>query len=537
MSTTNGGGEPSMEEILASIRNIIAQEPVDNEPSAAPTQSQGAGKSSAVEPATVASPNSSDPLSSSPSSSPQPLGQSFASRPSQTGSSGVGSKPATLSQSLSSSVGGTGPTGVKPGSAAPADDFSDVFEEPLGQVTPLAASPFSVKPTDKSVGPVSNTPADGPTLPKSGTGGSSGPTVIASQEPVQPVLPISAGAPESEIVPSPVLPEGNSGSIGTGGTGSGFDFGAFRARSTTSPDASAEAAPKPVSDLQPELDEPQEEESLEQTIAKLKAKTDQLQKAHSAEQLKGETPVSSSADSGKADEPGAPVVIAAMSGKPNEAESSAASEVKDEVAADIGSDNDESDAANAAGVDTPAANGAASLVNGLSQSNVGFLASQPRPLSTESGSISEVASETAAPVDTTDVAETVTAVDGTEADAEATKAEPAVLASMSSSAADTPATSLEPVAAPEATDATVSEPKETGLEAGLTAANIVVSNQGGSVKTLEDTVAELLRPLLREWLENNMPRIVENALRLEVADSVKKQLEITTRKPNGLDHK
>ena len=61
-----------------------------------------------------------------------------------------------------------------------------------------------------------------------------------------------------------------------------------------------------------------------------------------------------------------------------------------------------------------------------------------------------------------------------------------------------------------------------------------MSNDAGGIRTLEDTVADLLRPLLREWLENNMPRIVENALRIEVAESVKKQLDTSARKPNGL---
>jgi len=69
---------------------------------------------------------------------------------------------------------------------------------------------------------------------------------------------------------------------------------------------------------------------------------------------------------------------------------------------------------------------------------------------------------------------------------------------------------------------------------GLSAANVVVSGNGDTVRTLEDTVSELLRPLLREWLENNMPRIVEKALRLEMADSVKKQLAGSADKPNGL---
>jgi uncharacterized protein len=31
-------------------------------------------------------------------------------------------------------------------------------------------------------------------------------------------------------------------------------------------------------------------------------------------------------------------------------------------------------------------------------------------------------------------------------------------------------------------------------------------------RTLEDAVAEMLRPMLREWLDANMPRIVEKAM-------------------------
>jgi cell pole-organizing protein PopZ len=46
--------------------------------------------------------------------------------------------------------------------------------------------------------------------------------------------------------------------------------------------------------------------------------------------------------------------------------------------------------------------------------------------------------------------------------------------------------------------------------------------------TIEDTTADLLRPMLRQWLADNMPRMVEKALHIEVAESVK-----TGRKFNG----
>ncbi len=44
---------------------------------------------------------------------------------------------------------------------------------------------------------------------------------------------------------------------------------------------------------------------------------------------------------------------------------------------------------------------------------------------------------------------------------------------------------------------------------------------GVQPKTIEDMVAEMLRPMLHEWLEANLPRIVENALRIEVSQAMK----------------
>ncbi len=53
--------------------------------------------------------------------------------------------------------------------------------------------------------------------------------------------------------------------------------------------------------------------------------------------------------------------------------------------------------------------------------------------------------------------------------------------------------------------------------------SLVPHDHGGhntpAPRTMEDTVAELLRPMLKTWLAENMPRIVERALRKELADS------------------
>jgi cell pole-organizing protein PopZ len=37
---------------------------------------------------------------------------------------------------------------------------------------------------------------------------------------------------------------------------------------------------------------------------------------------------------------------------------------------------------------------------------------------------------------------------------------------------------------------------------------------------LDDRMASLLRPMLRQWLDANMPRIVEKALRVEMAGGI-----------------
>ena len=49
-------------------------------------------------------------------------------------------------------------------------------------------------------------------------------------------------------------------------------------------------------------------------------------------------------------------------------------------------------------------------------------------------------------------------------------------------------------------------------------ANSAPSTSAGQI---EDATAELLRPMLRQWLSENMPRMVEKALHIEVAESVR----------------
>jgi cell pole-organizing protein PopZ len=53
-----------------------------------------------------------------------------------------------------------------------------------------------------------------------------------------------------------------------------------------------------------------------------------------------------------------------------------------------------------------------------------------------------------------------------------------------------------------------------------------------ATRTLEDTVAELLRPMLRQWLDANMPRIVEKALRIELAQAPAKTTVVMKKPPS-----
>jgi uncharacterized protein len=53
-------------------------------------------------------------------------------------------------------------------------------------------------------------------------------------------------------------------------------------------------------------------------------------------------------------------------------------------------------------------------------------------------------------------------------------------------------------------------------------------SDSGAGAAIEDTTADLLRPMLRQWLSENMPRMVEKALSIELAESVK-----SNRKFNG----
>lgn len=65
-------------------------------------------------------------------------------------------------------------------------------------------------------------------------------------------------------------------------------------------------------------------------------------------------------------------------------------------------------------------------------------------------------------------------------------------------------------------------PEAASKSAGITAKS---GHNGTGDRSLEDAVMHLLRPMLREWLDDNLPRIVEDAVRREVAGAVKNKLD------------
>lgn len=482
MSTTNGAGEPSMEEILASIRNIIAQDPE------APEEQPGVPKS----PGSAAPVNRAADAKTSETKAP-PADEPF--RPAANAPAAPGFPPLHSGQGRSAGpAGSTGEQGhqspqrpdpVLPRASAPnvkgegqtrSDDLSDVFEEPIPSLS-IAPSPFQ----DAQTG-TSDTAKSGPFAERS-------PGLPFGSETSEDDVPTAVGASKARQTEN-----GESSYNGTSGldsragevagdrTGAGkaFDFGAFRAPKKETEKAPMAAKPAAAGGL---TDGSQDKASKPGEGATVETRSEMEPKR---------------------------TVIAAMTTQPKD----------DAGGGDAGKsagDPGKASSATASDKDDPAA--------GFKTANVGFLAATPRPLDTDkpaaAGFFKAVAGEAA------DRARPADALSG------GANGSGSRTGSAWGGQADRPKDE-KPPEVPAAHPAAAETATGQSSASGLSVANLVVSSENGRVKTLEDTVAELLRPLLREWLENNMPRIVENALRLEVADSVKKQLEAATSKPNGL---
>jgi cell pole-organizing protein PopZ len=79
-----------------------------------------------------------------------------------------------------------------------------------------------------------------------------------------------------------------------------------------------------------------------------------------------------------------------------------------------------------------------------------------------------------------------------------------------------PASAAEPVAAaPSAIGNLVGERASTAAASAFGALSAAITMPRGD-RTLEDVVRELLRPLLQQWLDDNLPNIVQQAVEAEV---------------------
>lgn len=126
------------------------------------------------------------------------------------------------------------------------------------------------------------------------------------------------------------------------------------------------------------------------------------------------------------------------------------------------------------------------------------------------------------------------AVSGRAIEQEAGKAVAAAPTAESEKAAVPPAangkgdrTAPVPVAEPATAVAKPAVMTDKAKVAKVGAAELVAAAAGSGVRTLDDTIIELLRPMIRQWLDDNMPRMVEKALRIELAASLQAKGEAT----------
>ena len=65
------------------------------------------------------------------------------------------------------------------------------------------------------------------------------------------------------------------------------------------------------------------------------------------------------------------------------------------------------------------------------------------------------------------------------------------------------------------------DPVRPGASSSAPASHHLPATQAAPSRTLEDAVAEMLRPMLQQWVSDNMPRIIEKALRNEASQPAK----------------
>lgn len=529
--STNGASEPSMEEILASIRNIIAQDPADSEP-------DGGEKSASAEGdmAKSLSPFGSLAAGLGPEPAQPKAAQPFGGRPAQSDRQVASAQQASaqgqpLRRAQQTPDAGARPTGfvagpvsgrpsqdaapAKPASnAALADDFSDVFEEPLQQIAIAPAAGSRLSSAEASGRSVEGHPAASPTVEPQQNKAATGASALTTKPEPKPEAG-AAASPATNLQSEPDPTAAPAGDLRPTPSAGGFDFATLRARS---PGSAAGETPAAAVEIGP--------------------KTEPFVPASSdaAATRDGQTPT----EPASATEPVQPVVIAAMPQK-------SADQTIPATSGDFGDGHDQGSSVEKAEdpAQKPTDDAERKADAGFKSANVDSWLRRPVHwiLRLRGRPAVEISSRLLLEKRAFFLMMRFRPIQHLASASPQRK--PRLSPRLSSFA---PAATPSEEAAATAPSVTEPEPKpiemqkepvtaaanEVSVEDGLSVSNILMSNDAGGIRTLEDTVADLLRPLLREWLENNMPRIVENALRIEVAESVKKQLDTSARKPNGL---
>ncbi|HMM13543.1 MAG TPA: DUF2497 domain-containing protein [Parvibaculum sp.] len=84
------------------------------------------------------------------------------------------------------------------------------------------------------------------------------------------------------------------------------------------------------------------------------------------------------------------------------------------------------------------------------------------------------------------------------------------------SAQPTPSPAYRPEPAPQGAGLLSSEAATAASAAFGALASSIFTSSGGGGRTLEDLVADLLRPMLKQWLDQNLPPLVEQLVREEI---------------------
>lgn len=556
MSRAQTATEPSMEEILASIRKIISEEPATGE-RPKPADRPAPVASAAPEPAAP------KPMQPQPVAKPQ---QAQAS-PSPELASG---RPNLGSQSAVSPAAGAAPAPPKPAKAADDFDAADSFAAPPADTPSSANSTANATPPAKNPDELFGRLAD---ALRSGAS-SAAPRPSVEQPPANRVPPPPSTAiadlDDLEDLLDDAPPVALSAPTADAGRAPSMDFGVI----VPSRDDHKPANPAAASQTSPDAQQASGHKSAraEAFDRMLEARTGKPSEPadaphlNDAEPIKGETKVTlpDAADAGVADQKSPVIVLASDTGSRPNAEQAPADVTAAKDVSDQGADDDlDADLVDPEG--SKAAKSAfGALMAGLAVSSAqSAAAAEPQqqasalPKEAATGAQSATgrvevplpAEEAKKPDDNAGTAAAKvpsgTAASLAQRSPKVVAAKVAIAkteASVPKSAAeqDFAAASSQPdlksppapaAAAPELP--TASSAPEISVAQGMATALAASSGTGVGVRTVEDIVSELLRPMLREWLAENMPRMVEKALRIELAEGLKTINQPQAAKPEG----